>query len=339
MARGEVTRHDCPGGMRVYAVPIRAGDEIIGSISVGCGGPPSDEAELSVLAERLCTPLERLRAEAARIKPFSEELEPMASHAIEATARLIGEIVTRRRGAIEREDAHDLWVGMIAHDLRVPLSAALMAAELLKLPASRERVTELAQRIERSANKMRRMVEDLLEATRARLGSGIRLQLSRTSLDALAADAIDELKLSLPDQLVHWHSEGNTELQCDAVRLDELIGNLLANAARYGSGLPIHVDAVGSAEQVVLRVHNFGPPIPAELLPTIFAPFEQGRARVGNGRSAGLGLGLHIAREIAHAHGGTIEVESSAADGTAFTLCLPRSAPGSLQNAGHTDQC
>jgi hypothetical protein len=88
-----------------------------------------------------------------------------------------------------------------------------------------------------------------------------------------------------------------------------------------GEGLPIDVQAAGAADEVALRVHNGGAPIPAAVLPTVFAPFEQGNDAT---RSGGLGLGLYIVREIVRAHGGTIDAESSAACGTTFTVRLPR---------------
>jgi signal transduction histidine kinase len=327
MRCGGAAELTCPGGMRVHAVPIRAGGDIVGSISFGCGGPPN-EADLSVLAERLGTSVERLRAEAARVAPVSAELEAMALRSIEATARLLGEMVARHREQAAREDRRVLWVGMIAHDLRGPLSAVQLAADLLSRGSPTEHATHLAQRIDRNVRKMRRMVEDLLDLTRIRLGGGIRLELKRASLDAIGSAVVDELRLLFPRQILRWHTGGDTDLDCDTGRLGEVIENLLVNAVRHGGGSPVDVELAASAEEIVLRVHNGGTPIPADALPGIFEPFEQGTPPTGSARSTGLGLGLHISREIVRAHGGAIDAQSSADAGTTFTVRLPRHPPG-----------
>ena len=120
---------------------------------------------------------------------------------------------------------------------------------------------------------------------------------------------------------------GQTAGQWDADRLAQALSNLIGNALTHGDpARPIRVDAVGNDQRVAVAVHNFGPPIPEAELASIFDPFRQGSTRHGTG----LGLGLYIAREIARAHGGAVEVASSAGVGTTFTITLP-ARPNSSQ--------
>jgi len=112
----------------------------------------------------------------------------------------------------------------------------------------------------------------------------------------------------------------------DVDRLEQALGNLLANALKYSpADTPVEVSAEGDSKGAVLRVHNQGPPIPAEELPHVFSAWRRGRkARPEGGSAGGLGLGLYITHQIVRGHGGDVEVSSSAPGGTTFTVRLPR---------------
>lgn len=328
MERGTTAEFRCPGGLLVRAVPVRAGDEIVGSISVGCGGPPTDDVELQALAIKLGTPVERLRREAAAARTTTPDVEALTHQAIDATARLVGEIIARRRNEVKGERAGEIFVGMVAHDLRSPLSAIRMAADFLLSSSNPGQVeTGMVERIRRSAARMSRMVEDLLDVTQARVGGGIPLRYERPELAALAREVIDETRLAHPKQAVRFQSDGDTTLMCDAGRVREVIENLLRNAILHGDGSLVDVAVSGNPDNVLVCVHNWGPPIPTDLLRTIFEPFAtEAHRRSGEG-ARGLGLGLFIVRELVRAHGGRIDVESTEATGTRFSVSLPRSPP------------
>jgi signal transduction histidine kinase len=122
-------------------------------------------------------------------------------------------------------------------------------------------------------------------------------------------------------------TSGDTTGVLDDARLHQVFCNLLINAAHYGAKEhPISISATGDADMLVVQVMNRGPVIPAESLQSIFSPLIQLSKEVPQDArpATSLGLGLYIAREISEAHGGTIEVESSEANGTTFTVRLPK---------------
>lgn len=327
MDRGAPVDAWCPGGMRVHAAPIVANGEVVGSISAGCGGPPTDEAQLQALADQFGRPADLVRSEAAAslTPPASEAL---ACRIVDSTALLLGEMIARRSAEAEHERARELYTGMVAHDLRSPLSVISMSVDgLLRSAGTTEAQTQRLQRIASGAKRMNRMVEDLLDLTRARVGAGIPLRLEPHPLADLAREIVEDQRLANPGHVLQLRAAGNTHLSCDADRLREVIENLIVNAIRHGQGSPVEVDVLGSPAEIVLRVHNGGSAIPAHAQASIFDPFDQGKLNLDRARSTGLGLGLHIAHEIVRAHGGTIDVSSSEEAGTVFRVHLPLSAP------------
>ncbi|MGQ0508310.1 MAG: ATP-binding protein [Myxococcaceae bacterium] len=214
----------------------------------------------------------------------------------------------------------EMFVGILGHDLRNPLFAINTAAStLLRRSEGLEKVSKPALRILTSAERMRRMIDQLLDFTRARLGSGIPLQRSSTDLVQVCRAVKDEFEGSA----VQLFREGDTKGEWDRDRLAQLLSNLLANALGHGpSGSQVTVKLDGSRPDVVrLEVHNQGV-IPPDLLPVLFEPFRTGDKKLS--RSSGLGLGLFITRQIALAHAGSIRVESSESGGTCFIVELPR---------------
>nr|WP_163999664.1 ATP-binding protein [Pyxidicoccus caerfyrddinensis] len=216
-------------------------------------------------------------------------------------------------------------IGIVSHDLRNPLSAILLGAARLNqrddLDASARRVTA---RIESSAARTVRMVNDLLDFTQARLGGGIRIARAPTDLHALSRVVADEVEAAHPSVRLEVRASGNGQGLWDADRLSQVIQNLVTNAVKYGEpGRPVQVSTEGDGGQVTLRVHNEGTPIPHEQLPTLFQPLQRGSdAADRTGRS--VGLGLFIVRSIVEAHQGHIEVESAPGQGTTFVVSLPR---------------
>lgn len=224
------------------------------------------------------------------------------------------------------EDSRNLLVGVMAHDLRGPLGAVRMSAEyLLRTDNLLDGELRAATRIVASTVRMAGYVSNLLDVTQTLLGQGLQLTRAPLNLAALCEDMVDELRAAHPNSTVRLEIQRAPSGTWDAARLSQLLSNLVTNAIIHGTAdQPVTV-IVGEADgMATLAVHNEGDPIPPEELPTLFQPLMQKRSTHPRRRgSSGLGLGLYIAREIAVAHGGTLQVTSDAEAGTTFTVRWP----------------
>lgn len=218
----------------------------------------------------------------------------------------------------------DQLIGIVSHDLRNPLAGILMGAgALVRREELDDRGARIAGRIQNSAKRMDRIVEDLIDLTRARLGSAIPIVRRPTDVGPICEMVISELEGSHPEAVVHYGATGSLRGEWDSDRLAQVLSNLVGNALQHGdTDQPIRVTAKGDRAGVVVAVHNAGPPIPENGQRDIFDPMVRCRHDAATGK-IGLGLGLYIAKELVTAHGGTIELKSSDADGTTFTVRLP----------------
>ena len=236
---------------------------------------------------------------------------------------LVEETTKLHEEAKDRALFAEQMVGIVSHDLRNPLSTIQMGTALLaRSNANQEAVLG---RINRAAERAARMIADLLDFTQARLGKGISLSRAPMDLRQCVADAVDELSLAYPGRaIVHTHT-GDSNCHADGDRLAQLVGNLVSNAIAYGSdGTEVSVvsDCNGGATRIAVR--NLGAPIPAALQATLFQPMVRGNV---DASSRSVGLGLYIVSEIVKAHGGTVSVTSTEADGTTFQAVLPSIPP------------
>jgi PAS domain S-box-containing protein len=218
---------------------------------------------------------------------------------------------------------NELLTGILGHDLRTPLSAIMLSAQLAA-SSSAPGGQQPLKRILTSGARMARMIDQLLDLTRAGVGGGIALERRACDLCGLLRQLIDELDDAHPGCELRLTISGDARGQWDQDRLSQVFSNLVANAAQHGSdasGVDIRVIGDDPLE-VRVEVHNQGG-IAAELLPRIFEPLVSSEAR--RAKSQGLGLGLYISQQIAVAHQGEIEVRSSEAEGTTFIVKLPRS--------------
>jgi phosphoserine phosphatase RsbU/P len=238
---------------------------------------------------------------------------------------LIAEVLTRY---IDRATQYsDRFIAILGHDLRNPLNAISGCASLLQEGAqSEERHARSISLILRSCQRIDRLVNDLLDFARSRLGGPLPLTKTSTDLGEICRSVLDEVKAAHPDRVIELERIGDLNGEWDKERLAQLISNLAANAIEHGSGERVRIVAHDQEARVVLEINNRGEPIAPELLSSIFDPLVHGRRDTSDEPSRGLGLGLFIAREIVTAHEGTIEVTSSASDGTTFTVSLPRRA-------------
>jgi len=223
----------------------------------------------------------------------------------------------------------DQFLAVLGHDLRNPLTAILMSAA--RMSGEGDKGAKAAARILSSAERMRRMVDDLLDLTRTRLGTGIPIAPVRMDLDAVCREVLSEFQAIHPDRVLAFHSEGDLRGLWDSDRLAQVLSNLIGNALQHGEpGRPVGLTARVEGGEVVIEVHNEGRPIPGAALANIFEPMVRHATEGEPSQTTSLGLGLHIARELVLAHGGTVNVTSTALGGTTFTVRLPRrSAPTS----------
>jgi signal transduction histidine kinase len=230
------------------------------------------------------------------------------------------------------DHSRSLFLGILSHDLRNPLGASRMSAELvLKSKASNldEREKMLIGQVVECADRATEIVDHLLDLTRTRLGSGIPVIKEPMDMAYVANQLIDEMRAVHPKCIFNLKVTGDTKGDWDKPRIGQVFSNLLNNAVQYGfSESPISVTVEGQKDEVILSVQNSGVPIPREVIGRIFESLLRGKPEASDDspESVNLGLGLYIVKEIMNAHGGTIDVTSSEADGTTFTAHFPRSS-------------
>jgi sigma-B regulation protein RsbU (phosphoserine phosphatase) len=231
---------------------------------------------------------------------------------------------TRQRSLAEdRALFAEQMVGIVSHDLRNPLSAILTGATVMglgnDLPEMKARALA---RVVSSTQRARRLIDELLDFTLARVGRGMSVTRLPVDLHQLTARIVDELAPAFPGRSLKYASLGVGRCDVDADRLSQLVGNLVGNAVTYGApdkDVTITSWLVGTT--ATITVHNEGTPIPDGSLASIFEPMVRGTPENSSARS--VGLGLFIVRAIALAHDGEVSVRSSARDGTTFEFSFP----------------
>jgi PAS domain S-box-containing protein len=227
-----------------------------------------------------------------------------------------------------RADFERQLIGIVSHDLRNPLSAIGLAVSVLLQRGLDARQARHALRIQRSAERATRMIRDLLDFTRARQGAGIPVYPKPVDLHEVVHAVVDEVHAAAPERRIDAEYTGSGAGTWDPDRLAQVLSNLLGNALQYSPpDTGVRVVSRGEEHGVVLEVHNQGTPIPPEQQPRIFEPLERGLEQPEDRGGRSIGLGLYIVRSIVHAHGGTVEVRSTATEGTTFTVRLPRHVP------------
>ena len=243
----------------------------------------------------------------------------------EAIDQAIAESITRYTEDLDR--SKEMFLAILGHDLRSPLGAVITSSQfMLDTGDLEEPHLTLTTRIARSARRMNHMVEDLLDFTRGRLGSGMPLVREAMDIGQIVRQSVEEMRAARPGSVLQVTTSGALSGEWDSGRISQLLSNLLGNAVQHGAdGETIGVSVQGESSDVVLRLHNGGTSIPRSDLATLFSPFKRLRTgQTASRDSTSLGLGLYIAQQIVSAHGGTIDVRSSDEAGTLFTVRLPR---------------
>jgi hypothetical protein len=248
----------------------------------------------------------------------------------EAVDQALAESVDRYSADVAR--SRDIFLAVLAHDVRGPLAGIRMATDVLVMPTLAETMRmQVVMRIRRASEVIGRLTSDLIEYTRSRLGRGIPIERSACDLLMLCEETLDAVKGTYPEQQFVHQFYGDLRLELDATRMQQVLFNLLHNAVQHGDrSLPVTLHVAGEEDAVVLKVANFGTPIAKEEMQTIFEPLITvplpGAAQDERSRTS-LGLGLFIVREIVQGHQGTISLSSAAHTGTVFTVRLPRLHP------------
>lgn len=232
------------------------------------------------------------------------------------------ELAAARAQAEDRALFAEQLVGMVSHDIRNPLSVIHMSAVLLERGADARQQQAAVERVGRAVQRVQHLIGDLLDFTQAKLGSGLAVRQEDTDLRQLVVDAVGELSVAFPRlELRHAHA-GDSRCRADPHRIEQAIGNLVANAATHGDpARPVTVRSEVAGDLCRVTVHNHGQPIPPALVSRLFEPMVRG---AGAGASEGVGLGLFIVRAIARAHGGDVQARSTAEEGTTFSIEWPR---------------
>lgn len=271
------------------------------------------EACARVLRERRASTLEATWHE-PRARWLEIELYPT-----ELGVALFLRDVTAQRGT---EELRERMAAIIGHDLRTPLTAILTTSQLLlRSEGLSDRVSGGLVRIERSAERMREMVSELLDLTRIQLGGGLPIRREEVELGALCREVVNELAAANPGRQIDCACDAEVRGAWDAARLAQVLSNLLTNALQHGAaGAPVRVAYASHPDDTAsIEVGNQGPPITPALQATIFEPFRRGEGRP----RGGLGLGLFIAQTIVRAHGGSLSVSSVPGRETRFVVRLP----------------
>lgn len=254
--------------------------------------------------------------------------------ALEAQAETLKrfEALTRRQLVQEQETARlrEQFIAVLGHDLRNPVAAVSGAARMLRRQPQTEQSLNVISLMEESVGRMSRLIDDVMDFARARMGSGITLNRRPAALEQVLRHVVAELEAGHPDRRIDCAIALPDPVWVDDGRIGQLVSNLLANALAHGDPeQPVELDAAIHGSELTICVANSGPTIPGDVMERLFQPFVRGDFGTNQ---AGLGLGLHIASEIAKAHDGTL-MATSAAERTCFTLTVPIEAePAAVLN-------
>jgi len=221
----------------------------------------------------------------------------------------------------ETSELREQFIAVLGHDLRNPLASISAGARILLRKPKDETETRVLHMMQTTVTRMSGLIDNVLDFARGRLGGGITLSRdANRPLEPVLRQVVDELSTAAPDRVIESDFRITSPVNCDRSRMGQMVSNLLGNALTHGSPeAPVKVVAATDNGMFELWVANAGEPIPQAAMANLFEPFFRGQVRAS---LQGLGLGLHIASEIAKAHEGTLTVTSTAEE-TRFTFRMP----------------
>jgi sigma-B regulation protein RsbU (phosphoserine phosphatase) len=218
-------------------------------------------------------------------------------------------------------ELRDQFIAVLGHDLRNPLASISAGARILGRDAKTDRDHQVVAMLQSTVVRMAGLIDNVLDFARGRLGGGIALERNaKAPIEPVLHQVVDELRLSSPGRSIVEEYALDVPVDCDRSRIGQLVSNLVGNALTHGAfDKAIRVGASTEDGLFRLTVTNSGEPIPEAAMTRLFEPFFRGKVRASR---QGLGLGLHIASQIAKAHDGTLSVTSTAEE-TCFSFVMP----------------
>ncbi|MGO8117938.1 ATP-binding protein [Rhizobium leguminosarum] len=254
--------------------------------------------------------------QAAERRRYERDLVDARTAADAAGATIKSKLAFEQQTAELREE----FIAVLGHDLRNPLASIAAAARMLRKEKQTDRAIKVLDLMQGSVVRMSALIDNVLDFARGRLGGGITLERRAEHLEPLLRQVIEELRFSHLDRAIEVTIEFDGPINCDSGRIGQLVSNLLGNALTHGTpDEPVRLSAVTVDGRLELWIANGGAPISSDAMTRLFQPFFTGEAGTSQ---RGLGLGLHIASEIARAHGGTITVSSDDKE-TRFNFVMP----------------
>jgi sigma-B regulation protein RsbU (phosphoserine phosphatase) len=268
---------------------------------------------------------DQFERELINARKITEELLREKTAAESALNRAQAELKLAYEKSQRRASFAEQMVAIVSHDLKNPLTAIKMASEMLVRKGQDSKQTLMLSHITHSADRAQRMIADLLDLALARVGRGIAISPAELDLHDVVTRSTEELRVAFPGAKLHTRLMGSGTANLDGDRVQQVIGNLVANSVAYGDlSMPITITSSLADDVTMVCIHNHGPVIPESLRSILFEPMTRGNDGDSDVRS--VGLGLFIVREIAKAHGGYVVVNSSEEAGTIFSVHFPGSA-------------
>ncbi len=280
-----------------------------------------------VIPTESATRAKALEREIEQRKRLEDALRVALRNRTKAEEELRDSLRREQQARAEAEGAatfRELFLGIVGHDLRNPLNTILNTARVMMLRREVEGDARArTDRIISSGMRMQRMIEQILDVTRARLAGGIPVIRTWQDVDPIVSKIVEETRAAHPWREIRYERRGDCWASIDADRYEQVVSNLVQNAVNHGSpGGPVTVTLRCDAPAIHLAVHNMGKPIDPAFVPYLFDPFS--RTQKMPGKAEGLGLGLYIVDCISRAHQGIVSVSSSEQTGTTFEVTMPR---------------
>jgi len=245
----------------------------------------------------------------------------------EASRRALAEQRAALAEKARVQEFQERFLAILGHDLRNPLASIDMGLGILQEQVKDPAATRVLTRMLSSSGRMTRMIEQILDLTRSRLAGGLDLDLRVMDLQGTLTKIVDELRIAHPHRAIELDAPA-ASIWGDPDRMEQVFSNLIGNAILHGDpATEVTVHAKIDEHAVIILVHNEGEPIPADIQRKIFDPFRRGERESRTAKTTGLGLGLYISWEIVRGHGGSIEIDSSAEQGTTFSVKIPIHQP------------
>jgi signal transduction histidine kinase len=252
---------------------------------------------------------------------------PETIQMFEMFADVIGFQLSAIKNLLDERNASALreqFIAVLGHDLRNPLASISGGASLLRKENLSERGTRILDMVQGSVVRMSGLIDNVLDFARGRLGGGFTLsRQAGVDLEPVLQQVVSELRIGAQGRIIETDFALRDPVNCDPSRFAQMVSNLLANGLTHGAAQePVQIHAAADGAELKLWIANKGKPIPPGTMERLFQPFFWGEAQPSQN---GLGLGLHIASEIAKAHGGALEVASTPQE-TRFTFRTPLNA-------------